>query len=94
MDSAPDILILEESPLPVLNRRAPEEIRNLASQNYALTKSFLAYGDRSDSVFDELDIFYLPLEGFGNFSRPGPNIFVYRRIGTAHDSGAGFSPVR
>jgi Dolichyl-phosphate-mannose-protein mannosyltransferase len=83
MDSVPDVLILEESPLPVLKRKPPEEIGALASREYSLTKSFLAYGDLSGSVFDELDIFYLPLDGFRNFSRPGPNIFIYERLGKA-----------
>ena len=79
MDSLPDVLILEESPLPVLKRMAPEEVRNLAARKYTLTKSLLAYDDLSGSVFDERDIFYMPLEGFRNFSRPGPNIHIYER---------------
>jgi len=94
MDSLPDVLVLEESPLPVLKRMAPEEIRTLASSRYTLSKSLIAYGDLSGSVFDDLDIFYVPLEGFGNFSRPGPNIHIYQRLEAAPASDAGLSPAR
>jgi len=94
MDTLPDVLVLEESPLPVLKRMAPEEIRTLASSRYTLAKSLLAYGDLTGSVFDDLDIFYVPLAGFGNFSRPGPNIHVYRRLETTPSSEAVSSPPR
>ena len=94
MDTLPDVLILEESPLPVLKRKAPEEVRSLASRKYALARSLLAYADLSGSVFDELDIFYVPMEGFRSFSRPGPNIFIYQRVEEAPGPGARRTPAR
>ena len=75
-----DWLVLDESPLRLYSG-APYELRDLARQKYSLVQTFVATGQRARSaVYDPQDAFFLPFSRFQTVVRPGPTIFIYRRI--------------
>jgi 4-amino-4-deoxy-L-arabinose transferase-like glycosyltransferase len=77
----PDFLVLEDSPLRFYPATVPPEIHNLVRSGYVLKQSFGAYEELPEgTIFNEMDALYLPFAGFSGYSRPGPNIFIYRRI--------------
>ena len=74
----PDWLVLGESPLRTY-AEIPPDLRLLASTRYEL-----AYEARAThggaAAYDMQDAFFLPISGFKTVDRPGPTIFVYRRL--------------
>jgi hypothetical protein len=47
---------------------------------YYLLKEFPAIDIKNKTnLFDQQDIFYMPLVGFKGVRRPGPNIYIYAR---------------
>lgn len=76
----PDYIILATSPIELYSRLEPE-IEVLVDSCYQLEKAFEA-GDFTDkrNVYDPLDAFFVPCAGFHKVSRPGPNIYVYKRL--------------
>jgi 4-amino-4-deoxy-L-arabinose transferase-like glycosyltransferase len=78
-EGKPDWIVIQQSPL-VLYSRVPPAILNLvATDEYALIRSFQAARPSRRRVFDQQDAFFLPLDGFAGIDRPGPDFDVYRR---------------
>ena len=76
----PDWLVLHESPLSGY-ARIPSELRALATRRYELAEAFRATSGRARSaVYDWQDAFFMPVSGFSTVTRPGPTIFIYRRV--------------
>jgi hypothetical protein len=75
----PDYLIRLESPVELYSRVQPG-MTALADSCYQLQVTFKA-GDFANprNVYDPLDAFFLPFDGFHQISRPGPNIKIYKR---------------
>jgi hypothetical protein len=67
---------------PVVQRQAHTDARQLAAlreANAVAVATFEGIGDPSAAVvFDPLCIDYLPLAGFGELARPGPNLAIWR----------------
>lgn len=78
-DARPDWIVVQESPLRHYSE-TPRWIERLLKREYVLVKEWKAVEmDRTDSVYDQQDGFYVPLDGFGAAARPGPNLCAYRR---------------
>ena len=74
----PPWLEIEASGLDFYSEVAPE-IQALASTRYELVHEEIAADDPGKATFDQQDAFYMPTDGFGAFSRMGPNLRLYRR---------------
>jgi len=75
----PDYIIVEESPLEYYSLISREPIERLR-KSYYLLKEFPAIDIKNKTnLFDQQDIFYMPLVGFKGVRRPGPNIYIYAR---------------
>jgi hypothetical protein len=72
-----DIVLVESSP------RTPGEDNRAAvaaiERRYMVAADFRAAGDDPSNVYDRQDLFYLPLAGFKDISRAGPNFTIYVR---------------
>ncbi len=74
----PPYLLLEDHPLRHY-AYVPDEVRRLAEERYELVHEERASrGPTSEAVFDQQDAFYLPVAGFGDFERMGPDLRLYR----------------
>jgi hypothetical protein len=72
-----DIVIVESSP-----RTPGEDNRAIVAaveRSYVVAADFHVAGSDPANVYDRQDLFYLPLAGFKNISRPGPNLTIYVR---------------
>jgi hypothetical protein len=76
--SEPDWILLQRSPL-VLYSPVPPQLEQLVRDRYALVQRFPTGGDHPNAVYDQQDAFYLPLEGLGGITRPGPAFELYRK---------------
>lgn len=74
----PPWLEIEVSGLRFYSEVAPE-VQALATTRYELVHEELATADPSRATFDQQDAFYMPTDGFGAFTRMGPNLRLYRR---------------
>ena len=73
----PDVIVVQWSPL-----YAGEDHRAAVAAfawRYVVGADFRAAESHPDIVYDWQDEFYLPLTGFANISRPGPNLTIYVR---------------
>lgn len=76
----PDWLVLYESPLRTY-AGIPADLRMLASTRYELAyEARASHGPAGTPVYDLQDAWFLPISGFKTVDRPGPTIFVYRRL--------------
>ena len=76
----PDLVIVPSSPLtPVPPELAG--VRRTLAREYELGFARNVAGDNPDNIYDRQDDFYLPLAGFKNIERPGPNLNIYIRRG-------------
>lgn len=76
--AAPDLIVLQESPLTYSS--VPEGIRRIVDAEYELRQTFAALDSADPSlVFDPDDAFYVPLAGFDAVVRPGPNLLLFAR---------------
>jgi Dolichyl-phosphate-mannose-protein mannosyltransferase len=76
----PDWLVLHESPLWTY-ARVPPSLRALAADRYEL--AFVSRGTKGaarSAVYDMQDAFFMPVSGFSTVERPGPTVFIYRRV--------------
>ena len=75
----PDWIVLTESPLWTY---APvsEALRSLAEREYVLVRMVRGTrGPAPSAVYDLQDAFFLPVAGFADVERPGPDVRIYRR---------------
>jgi hypothetical protein len=85
--AGPDWILVQRSPLTFYSSVPAALERLIASDGYALVRSFQAIDlTAPGNVFDQQDAFFLPLAGFNGIRRPGPNFEVYRRTGAALDT--------
>jgi hypothetical protein len=76
----PDWLVLHESPLWTY-ARTPASLRTLATERYELAfESRATRGAARAAVYDMDDAFFMPVSGFGSVERPGPSLFIYRKV--------------
>jgi len=79
-DDQPNFVIIQRSPLE-LYTAVPHGLDRILERDYIHVHSVLAYDSSARAgIFDQIDAFFLPLSGFKGIVRPGPNIFIYRRI--------------
>jgi hypothetical protein len=74
----PDWILLQRSPL-VFYSPVPPQLDQLVRERYVLVRRFPTGGDHPGAVYDQQDAFYLPLEGLGRVTRPGPAFELFRR---------------
>jgi hypothetical protein len=78
-EGTPQWIVIVESPLAAYTS-TPGSITSLLSQRYDRVGLLRASDpDYPGMVYDRQDNFHLPIHGFGGVTRPGPNVFVYRR---------------
>ena len=73
----PEWIVIQESALRLYSG-IPDTLRDVL-RGYQLRQAFRGVDLDTWHVFDQQDAFYVPLAGFAGVSRPGPNLFVYRR---------------
>jgi hypothetical protein len=79
-DPLPDLVVVPSSPL----RLVPRELRGMEhtlATSYELGFDRRGIGSHPDNIYDWQDDFYLPLTGFTDIERPGPNLKIYIRRG-------------
>ena len=75
----PDWIVIGESPLREYTA-APPSIAALIAQRYELVHEVRGIGRESaGGIYDRQDAFFLPIAGFSDVARPGPDIRIYRR---------------
>jgi hypothetical protein len=75
----PQYIVLERYPL-VFYSKPDEGIEDCLKAHYLPVKSFEAIDlIERRNIFDQDDAFYLPYAGFKGVTRPGPNLYIYRR---------------
>ena len=76
----PEWLVLHASPLQ-LYAATPPSLTQLARDHYRLAYRVRGTRDGGTAgVYDRQDAFFLPLSGFDGVLRPGPDIWIYRRL--------------
>jgi 4-amino-4-deoxy-L-arabinose transferase-like glycosyltransferase len=75
----PQWLVLYDSPLPAYTVM-PDGLRDLASSRYRLEYALRPVGEGRGGLYDQQDAFFMPITGFQAVERPGPAIFIYRRV--------------
>jgi Dolichyl-phosphate-mannose-protein mannosyltransferase len=91
---APELIVVQECPLPVYCS-VPDEIRRRLSREYVLERVFTALDAlRPGLVYDRDDAFFVPLAGFDAVERPGPNLSIYRRRDTVEAKASLFPALR
>ena len=76
----PDWIVLPRAPLSPYMVGATQ-LLPIASKGYALAKVFVCgTGDESSKMFDEQDMFVVPYSDFSRRIRPGPDVYIYRRV--------------
>lgn len=79
-ETLPDYIMLSKYPLFRYDKEIPPYIEELIDTEYELHQSFVAIDtENGDNLFDQYDAFYIPFAGFEGVTRPGPNIFIYKR---------------
>lgn len=80
----PQFIIAPSYPLYIYSN-IPENIRRILDSSYQLKKSFKVIDeDDQENQFDQQDAFYVPFTGFKSVERPGPNYYIYEKIGEAN----------
>lgn len=80
----PQFIIAPSYPLYIYSN-IPENIRGILDSSYQLKKSFKVIDeDDQENQFDQQDAFYVPFTGFKSVERPGPNYYIYEKIGEAN----------
>jgi hypothetical protein len=74
----PDWILLQRSPL-VFYSPVPLPLAQLVRRRYVLVRRFPTGGDHPGAVYDQQDAFFLPLEGLGGVTRPGPAFELFRK---------------
>jgi hypothetical protein len=75
----PDWIVLSESPLWTYGS-APPALRSLTDREYVLVQEVRGTrGPAGSAVYDLQDAFFLPIAGFADVERPGPDVRIYRR---------------
>jgi len=76
----PNYIILEKSPLKMYSMISTEQ-ENILKKHYYILKSFEAINiNNRRNWFNQIDAFYIPFFGFKEIQRPGPNIYIYKKI--------------
>src|SRR3954463_2463676 len=78
-DRTPEWIVLYDSPLQAYASIDPS-LRDLTSARYTLVYEMRGSATRQGGIFDPQDAFFLPIAGFRGTVRPGPNVYVYRRV--------------
>jgi hypothetical protein len=74
----PDWIILQESPIP--STVAPI-VRTFLADGYVLMQQYKGYSpEETRNLYDMQDAFFVPFAGFHRVTRPGPNLYIYRRV--------------
>jgi hypothetical protein len=76
----PDWIIVQDSPLPSSTQAI---VKDVMTAGYVRVAEFPAFSSSDDLVYDQQDAFYVPLAGFENVLRPGPNFTVYKHEAVA-----------
>jgi dolichyl-phosphate-mannose-protein mannosyltransferase len=76
----PDWIIVQDSPLPSTTQAI---VTDVMSTGYVQVAEFPAFSSSDDLVYDQQDAFYVPLAGFQQVVRPGPNFSVYKHEAVA-----------
>ncbi len=76
--SEPDWILLQRSPL-VLYSHVPPPLEQLVRERYVLVRRFPTGADHPNAVYDQQDAFFLPIDGLGGITRPGPAFDLYRK---------------
>jgi hypothetical protein len=75
----PDVIVVQECPLPVYCR-VPDAIRQRLDADYRVAHTLPAVdASRAGLAYDRDDAFFVPLAGFHAVTRPGPNLVVHVR---------------
>jgi hypothetical protein len=74
----PDWILLQRSPL-VFYSPVPPQLDQLVHERYVLVRRFPTGGDHPGAVYDQQDAFFLPIEGLGGVTRPGPAFELFRK---------------
>jgi len=78
--ATPDWIVIHEAPL-LAYTWFEREIRTLLSDKYRLAHVESALEGRGVSrVYDMQDAFFLPIAGFRGVQRPGPTVWIFRRV--------------
>lgn len=73
----PDYIFVQRYPL-LRYTEISKGIEELIDRFYRIKKSFEAINVNDDrNVFDQMDAFFIPFNGYKNIKRPGPNIYIY-----------------
>jgi len=75
--SEPDVVVVQSSPL--LDAPDLTAATSVIESRYELRANLAVVTPDSNRVYDRQDEFYLPLAGFNNIVRPGPNLAIYVR---------------
>ena len=76
-NSPPDVVIIQTSPLHGPERNAVGE--TFIATGYDLRLTLTASRHDPANLYDRQDDFYLPMSGFRQIERPGPNVQIYVR---------------
>jgi 4-amino-4-deoxy-L-arabinose transferase-like glycosyltransferase len=75
----PDWVVLPRGPLPIYMNQ-PGLLFGKMTHGYTLAARFLAGGDESPLIFDQQDMYFVPMGDFSARERPGPDVYIYRRV--------------
>ncbi|MDD2772575.1 MAG: glycosyltransferase family 39 protein [Elusimicrobiales bacterium] len=74
----PDYIVLPYQPF---NSKIPKGLAGILQDRYTQIAQFEAFApDQTRNSYDVHDAFFVPFSGFCGVSRPGPDIYVFRKI--------------
>lgn len=73
----PDWILVQESPLPSSTQPVVNE---LLASDYQRVSDFPAVSLGGEVVYDQQDAFFVPVSGFRQVMRPGPNFVLFKRV--------------
>jgi hypothetical protein len=76
----PDWIVVQRSPIHYYSQ-VPAGIEEILADCYGLNETVLAATRSADRIYDQQDAFFLPLDDFSGITRPGPDFYIYRRLG-------------
>jgi hypothetical protein len=75
----PDWVVLPRGPLAIYMNQ-PGLLLAKMSHGYTLAATFIASGDESPLIFDQQDMYFVPMGDFSARQRSGPDVYIYRRV--------------
>ncbi len=80
-DELPDWIVTATSAIPHFTDAPPEALDRIR-EHYEDAAEFIGAASAAAGFYDEQDAFFLPFAGFEGVAHPGPNLTIWRRMGS------------